>query len=640
MRIQFVLKEPQMTMPNAFQLICRILGLTIAIVLTQPALAQRAYQAPVTIERILMSYQVRPDGSYGFSLESSIRINTPSSTEDYGSRSVDYISSQEEIRSIEAWTTTPEGERIPVQPSAIRDREEDNSGSASEFSDSRSKVIVYPKVMVGSVLSYKVETNVHTPPYPGEFQFSSFFSERAPFRHKEVVITIPEDRKLYIEKKGVSGGLEKTVDGISHYRFFYKRDSAFPTESDAAEQIHYADFLAVSTMPDMQALGRVSKSFFAPKVVVTDEIRALAQQLTSKIKATGAELERQKVRVLYEWVARSIRYVSIALGNGRLAPNLASDILHNRYGDCKDHVVLLEALLSAVGISSSPALISSDRSYKLFGIGVHEPLDHVITYVPSLDLYLDSTDRFAVFGSLPVNDLDKPVVLINLNKLGRTPRMRAADHTSMATVTMRIQTDGRIEGSTRSKSTGQYENIDRSRNFFESAKPEETVVKKWLFRFNESGAGHFMPVGDPQDLSQPFGMQTRFTLDAVSNFPGRGALMVPVGLSPGRIAWSGSDKPAATVRYPTVCRSRTLEERIQLVFPENVRIDEIPKGTEYRRGAVRYRSTFSLSGQTVSIVRTLLVDRAASLCSMKEHQEWLDFYKVLQRDLRAQIFYR
>jgi transglutaminase-like putative cysteine protease len=629
-----------MIVPSAFQLICRTLGLAIACFLAQPAVAQRAYQAPVNIDRIFLSYQVRADGSYALRVESSIRINTPSAAEDYGSRSIDYISSQEEIRSIEAWTTTPEGVRIPVQPSAIRDREEDNSGSASEFSDSRSKVIVYPKVLVGSVLSYKVETNVHTPPYPGEFQFTSYFSERYPFLDKEIVITIPESRKLYIEKKGVSGGLEKTVEGIAHYRFFYKRDSAFSPESDAVEPIHYADFLAVSTMPDMQALGRVSKSFFAPKVVVTDEIRALALQLTEKIPNAGPRREREKVRVLYEWVARNIRYVSIALGNGRLAPNLASDILHNRYGDCKDHVVLLEALLAAVGIPSSPALISSDRSYKFFGIGVHDPLDHVITYVPSLDLYLDSTDRFAVFGSLPVSDLDKAVVLLNLDKLGRTPRMRAADHTSMATVTMRIQADGRIEGSARTKSTGQYENIDRSRSFVDSAKPEEAVVKNWLFRFNESGAGNFMPVGDPQDLSQPFGMQTRFTLDAVSNFPGRGALMVPVGLSPGRIAWSGSDKPAAKVRYPSVCRSRTLEERIQLVFPENVRIDEIPKGTEYRRGAIRYRSTFSQSGQTVNVVRKLLVERAAPLCGMKEHQEWLDFYKVLQRDLRAQIFYR
>ena len=639
-----------MTIPSELLLICRVSGLTTLaflaqlitseVALSQARLVQRAYQAPVTIERVVISYQVRRDGSYGFSLESSIRINTPGAAEDYGNRSIDYVSSQEEIRSIEAWTTTPEGERISVQASAIRDREEDNSGSASEFSDSRSKVIVYPKVMVGSVLSYKLESNVHTPPYPGEFQLASFLSERIPFRHKEIVITIPEHRKLYIEKKGVSGGLEKTVDGISHYRFFYTRDSAFPVESDAVEPIHYADFLAVSTMPDMQALGRVSKSFFAPKAVVTDEIRSLALELTAKVRGAGAGVEREKVRILYEWVARNIRYVSIALGNGRLAPNFASDILHNRYGDCKDHVVLLEALLSAVGIPSSPALINSERSYKFFEIGVHEPLDHVITYVPSLDLYLDSTDRFAVFGSLPVSDLDKPVVLINLDRLGRTPRMRAADHTATATVAMRILADGRVEGRTKARSTGQFENMDRARYFFDSAKPEDTVVKNWLFRFNESGAGHFTPTGDPQDLSQPFALQTRFVLDAVSNFPGRGALMVPVGLSPGRIAWSGIDKPAATVRYPTACRSRTFEEHFQIVFPENVRIDGVPTGTEYRRGAIRYLSTFSQSGQTVSVMRKLLVNRPAPVCGKNEHQEWLDFYRVLQRDLRAQIFYR
>ncbi len=50
--------------------------------------------------------------------------------------------------------------------------------------------------------------------------------------------------------------------------------------------------------------------------------------------------------------AQNIRYVAVYLGNGGLEPNSAQSILDNHYGDCKDHVTILEALLAA---KASPA---------------------------------------------------------------------------------------------------------------------------------------------------------------------------------------------------------------------------------------------------------------------------------------------
>jgi transglutaminase-like putative cysteine protease len=98
---------------------------------------------------------------------------------------------------------------------------------------------------------------------------------------------------------------------------------------------------------------------------VTEDIRSLALKLT-----TGLTSERDKVKKLYEWVATNIRYVSVSLGDGRLVPHDAYEVLKNQYGDCKDHVVLLEALLDAVGIPSSPALINLGAAYKLAKVGV------------------------------------------------------------------------------------------------------------------------------------------------------------------------------------------------------------------------------------------------------------------------------
>jgi hypothetical protein len=54
--------------------------------------------------------------------------------------------------------------------------------------------------------------------------------------------------------------------------------------------------------------------------------------------------------------------VAIFLGNGGYEPHDAATVLENRYGDCKDHVALLEALLKAKGIASVPVLVGSSST--------------------------------------------------------------------------------------------------------------------------------------------------------------------------------------------------------------------------------------------------------------------------------------
>ena len=110
-----------------------------------PALAQRPYEPPYTIERTVMKYVVAADGSYAQTIDHRLRINTPQAVEGGGSAEISYGSSQEAMHKVEAWTILPDGTEVPVLPAAIRDRDEDNSGGRAEFSDTRYKVVVFPQ---------------------------------------------------------------------------------------------------------------------------------------------------------------------------------------------------------------------------------------------------------------------------------------------------------------------------------------------------------------------------------------------------------------------------------------------------------------------------------------------------------------
>ena len=90
--------------------------------------------------------------------------------------------------------------------------------------------------------------------------------------------------------------------------------------------------------------------------------------------------------------------MAIFLGSGGVVPNLADQVMRNRYGDCKDKTTLLIALLASKGIEASTAMVNSGSAFEIPRLGSVNPFNHVIVYIPQWDLYLDPTAELAPFG--------------------------------------------------------------------------------------------------------------------------------------------------------------------------------------------------------------------------------------------------
>jgi hypothetical protein len=111
-------------------------------------------------------------------------------------------------------------------------------------------------------------------------------------------------------------------------------------------------------------------------------------------------------------VSKNIRYVGFEIGQGGVVPHPADEIIDAQYGDCKDHVTLLQALLAAKGIVSEGALVNAGDDYWKPGIPLPIGLfDHIITYIPGAKIFVDSTAQYAPFGVLPPQEEGKPALL-------------------------------------------------------------------------------------------------------------------------------------------------------------------------------------------------------------------------------------
>ena len=593
------------------------------------------YEPPAAFDAVSESYVVNADGSYRVSNEYTLRILTPQGISSFGAVSISFASSREDIESIEASITQPDGTVKQVPPEAIRTQEESTDGGSTAFSDTKSKVILFPQVRVGSRLSWKYISVVHTPIFAGLFSRSYEFPSYMSTARYEVAITMPAGQPLFIETRGVKGGLDHHTATSDVYYFSY----AHP-ESEAPPELAVSDFddasvLRVSTLATPIEVASLYARHALPQAAVTDPIRQLASRVTA-----GLTSDTDRARALYQWVSKNIRYVAVVLGSGGYVPHAADEILAREYGDCKDHVTLLEALLSAVGIRSVPAIINSGDAFTLSSIGTLAPFNHVITYLPDLDLYVDSTAQFAPFGTLPFDDTDKPALLTSLGILGHTPRTTAKSNALDANMVLTIAPDGRIEGTSRAQMTGSYEIDSRSTRFEDRSTPQDQIARRLLSRAGETGSGSLENV-DQDDLGTPYWIKSHFALDPTANMPGLGALKVPTGLGPGVLARLAAGKPSATPQqHSWPCISRTVHEHYSLEFPASVRITDIPSPVSYHENDVAYESSYRRSGRRVEVDRRLVVDRATNSCPAGEREKWRDFASILQRDLRAQIFYR
>jgi transglutaminase-like putative cysteine protease len=612
----------------------RVTTFTLVAIVGTPAFGERLYTPEATVVRHVSTHDVRADGSDRETTEFVLRVDTAQGVSNEGAQRISYRSSIDEVESIEASTIKADGTEIKIPESAIRTQDENSDGGATEFSDTKYKVIVFPAVEVGGRVQYKAIINHRTTPFPKLFEDSYAWPLQWRWDFAEVNIYVPTSLPLFVEQRAIAGGLKSSTDGIDHYQFSYRGTQVKAPESGSVSSTDYAPLLYVSTYPNMVSIGDAYQVASRPMAEITGSIRTLANEVTR-----GLTNDTEKVRAIDHWVAKNVRYVAVTLGHGGLIPHPADQVLANRYGDCKDHAILMETLLAAVGIESSGALVNAGSAYTLATVGSIGPPNHIITYVPSLDLYVDSTDEFSHFGTLSFEVMDKPTVLTALGRLGHTPSMKADLNVVRTSIEMKIQSDGTIEGRSEATMSGISESGSRANRFYAQRTPEEQVVKKLLNRFNETGSGS-LDYPDPKLLDQPFWVKSSFKLDPVTNFPGPGALMTPVGLAPGGIATLGTVKPVEKRDWNYPCISRLLDDSYKIEFPDAAVLGELPKGVTYGDAEIHYQSSYQKSGHSVVVHRTLEVQHASDVCSPQDNESWKAFHSVLQRDLRSQVFYQ
>ncbi|MFQ6573449.1 DUF3857 domain-containing transglutaminase family protein [Pseudomonas sp. UM16] len=581
--------------------------------------------ASVTIEKDTRHTVVAEDGSYQTTQELVYLINEERAIQNTAQRPLYYNRTMESLDVLQAYTQKPDGRKVVVGPEQIKEQQESQSTQAPMFHDSLVKTVIFPEVAVGDrlVLSFKKQRK--TALFPGQFEYLAM-PPFNPVKQFTLTYDLPENLKLHAEAKGFKASSPKASAGRTVYQWDYQPGDNARIELDSVAYSDYGNYLAVSTFDDYSTFAKAYAA--RAKSEVTPAIRELAQALTAK-----HDNPRDKALALGDWVRRNIRYVAVYIGAGGVVPHAADTVLSNRYGDCKDHVVLLEALLAAVNIDSTAALVNLGNAYTLPKVPTLGVINHVITYIPSLDLYLDSTAEAIASGYLPVPVLDKPTLLARTGTLGRTPATQPSKVEN--STTFKITSSGAAEFQHESKIEGWAAELNRwgMRNMPPAQR--DLMVQQILAAYGQTGSGKAS--SDSLDGSGPFAVHIDGRSENLANLPG------PIGVPTlsslaGGIAQNVFGFVAEKQRTQAfTCISGVTEEQARFEFPADVQIIASPKAVKIKDQYLDYSAEYRREGNSVVVNRRFDFNYPKSVCSVADYEKMKPAVEAMLNDLNSQV---
>jgi transglutaminase-like putative cysteine protease/Flp pilus assembly protein TadD len=312
------------------------------------------------------------------------------------------------------------------------------------YTSSRHYYVHFPRLEPGDVveLQYRVEDVAPRNAFADYFGEVVYMEGDEPIERSEYVLITPKSRTFYFNEPRVPG-LVRTVEDSGDrrvYHFLARHVAAVTKEALQPPWPEVLGHVNVSTYKTWEEMGRWYWGLVKDQFVPDDEVRRRALALTKGLKGDAA-----KVRAIYDYVVQKTRYVALEFGIHGYKPYRCAQIFARGFGDCKDKATLLVTMLQALGVKATPVIVRTGNKGEIEAAPASlAPFDHMIAYVPSLDLYLDGTAEYT--GSLELPAMDRGALALQVNdgsaKLIHLPDPPASASVSVNRVDAVLGADG------------------------------------------------------------------------------------------------------------------------------------------------------------------------------------------------------
>lgn len=559
-------------------------------------------QEAFVVEQYTTTARFENDGTGERDVTARIRVQSDAGVQELGELVFGYNSANEQMDVRYVRVRKPDGSVVTAGPDAVKEMTAQVARDAPVYTDYKEKHISVPALAPGTTLEYEIVTRLVTPLAAGEFWFQHNFLTNLIVLNEQLEVNVPEHREIGLESANgttydIHSGDGRTVYLWKHSNLTHPSDES---SKQSSREPRPPD-VQLTTFRNWADVARWYAQLEQGRTDPSPEITAKTEALIHPLPEHASELE--KIRVLYDYVAKNIRYVSLSFGLGRYQPHSAAEVFANQYGDCKDKQTLLAAMLHAAGIQADAVLIPSTRK---LDTAMPSPLqfDHMITAVPLGHelIWMDSTAEVAPFRLLASPLRNKSALLVPPDGAGRlveTPADPPFLSRQQVEVDGQVSDLGKLTAHVHYALRGDEELVLRMA-FRRTPEPQWKQLGQTILSLDGiRGEVTSVKPDDPTATQDPFAIDLDFTqsnyLDWSSKKVRASLPLVVIGLPD-----AGEDS-TAPIKLGSPLQ---VSVRLKLELPEAL-VAQPPIAVSVARDYAEFKSSYQFAGHTLVAERSL-----------------------------------
>ncbi|MBL0060051.1 MAG: DUF3857 domain-containing protein [bacterium] len=512
-------------------------------------------------------------------VEQCIKLIDDRAKDEQGDRSIRFDAERDTVIFDAVYTRQADGTWIEPEKDAYTVTSAPEVQWASAYSQLKQQNVSFPGLAADAVIywKYRIAPKVSRDPWADDYfggvvSFGGF----EPVTEQVFQISCDTTQRLTYEMQnseyvptGELSGSRKTLT------WKFENMAQLKPEPNMVSSTHLVPRMVFTSFKDWSEMGLyVGEKFW--KAV---EKANYAELEFSKLVSYGQISGRPLAQNIAFWVQQNIRSVPLSLGAVGFQPNDADDVWANRYGDVRDKLVLLSALLGGYGIESYPVLMQSSNA-PFSHLPAIDQFNHMILAVPFPDdtLYLDPMPRFSapyeigysrtqgmccqlIHGS-PIVEEAKEIVHI--------------DRKASTRMSLSLDTLGTLSGRADAEAYADFANTARSTFSDQKQQEKEIYFQRAASRIGQGCEVIKTEVSDPEQLTQPMRVSMDFSCAGYAIKQGD-LMMVDLPVTPFSFTLSGFYPSMHEVIYPVdLPLEGTTEMTIILTYPKGYTVSYLP----------------------------------------------------------------
>ena len=263
-------------------------------------------------------------------------------------------------------------------------------------------------------------------------------------------------------------------------------------------------------------------------------------------------------------------------------------------------------------------LLNGTYTYTLSPAPGFSEINHVITYIPEFETYLDSSNAMAPFGVLSPNLYGKPAIRVSAKSASEITLPRPPSSSVRTDVSETLGTDGTLTGTLKTVVSGPASLASRGTSLrLQTSSPDSATTTRLSGRSLKDPKGTSQ--SDPAtDLAAQHSVSATFTSAGWSDWlAGRVQSSLPGAATAltGEAA-AGTTLMSSKSEDPISCASVHAVEHVALTLPDSYsKTPHLPDDTKVETAHVSFSAQWRYSGHTLTLERDLKTDFPTARCA-------------------------